>query len=610
MPKWSQVALIAALAAMSLTTGCATGGSMQVDVEVYRGPLSKEPAAQWQELSGLVQESRLAFRRTFLSGRSATLQGFQGAENPSRTPTDPEDCRFDGSNNPSNDSDSKRQACFNALQGELRCHEHVGSSRRHCNDALAIVFAAWRAQDSLQASYQGIQTINKLLAQTGMSQRFIAESGSASAHLDPQRSQIQRVLEDLSRIGLQLQSNAFITTSSELTDPEVHPVTQPLRFGYTMLAAEMGNQISARADALLKQMHGNDRRLLPISVYLRDTAPTAFLNLHVYGDQTRGTGCRMGQCMGRQTARNRIRSQELLWADHHWARINQVYASGRGDVNMAFIKDDIGNWSLKSFGSDPSELLNSYEGFGRSLIGAASTLLTSANPTLTEKNLSLSKRTLSYANRVAFGTSSGQAALEASSQAESLTEHLITQIQALRVAVTEELAELDKALPQQTTLVDSLQRSLDALDAELEDLDPRSNETLQEEIAREGARLEELQASIDRLSTDLQGTEEEQLRDVLQSSLAAEEVRREQKSRDLDQLRSALAARQAKSSELRERDKVAQGLAEAKEKLQTLQARRTALPATTRQRTLDLIQAHRDLLDRMEMVGQVTGDGQ
>ena len=55
-----------------------------------------------------------------------------------------------------------------------------------------------------------------------------------------------------------------------------------------------------------------------------------------------------------------MRLAKRLFADHFWTKINEVHASGQGEVRMALIKDDIGNWNLKSFDNDPEQLLNAY----------------------------------------------------------------------------------------------------------------------------------------------------------------------------------------------------------------------------------------------------------
>jgi len=157
------------------------------------------------------------------------------------------------------------------------------------------------------------------------------------------------------------------------------------------LAAEYGNQIASRADTLLQQCRstgkgadlrnctGTPRESLPLSVYLREVNPTEFANLFTYNRAT-GTpiweeiATRPPWELGREETRDRVRVIERLFADHNWSRINTVYASGQGDVRMAFIKDDIGNWNLKSFSNDPTELLDAYNALARATVAQAAKL--------------------------------------------------------------------------------------------------------------------------------------------------------------------------------------------------------------------------------------------
>jgi hypothetical protein len=52
-----------------------------------------------------------------------------------------------------------------------------------------------------------------------------------------------------------------------------------------------------------------------------------------------------------------------LFSDHYWSNINTVYASGKGKISLAFVKDDIGNWDLKNMDNAPAELLQAYTDF-------------------------------------------------------------------------------------------------------------------------------------------------------------------------------------------------------------------------------------------------------
>jgi hypothetical protein len=65
-----------------------------------------------------------------------------------------------------------------------------------------------------------------------------------------------------------------------------------------------------------------------------------------------------------------VRASRMLFENNYWTNVNRVSASGRGEVRMALIKDDIGNWSLKSFDNNPEELLGAYRDATVAGIGA------------------------------------------------------------------------------------------------------------------------------------------------------------------------------------------------------------------------------------------------
>lgn len=118
--------------------------------------------------------------------------------------------------------------------------------------------------------------------------------------------------------------------------------------GLANLAAEYHNQLVTRADSLLLLLEVSDRDFLPPSAYLRNAGTTAFLNTYEWYDALPQMG---------DDAAARVRTTERLYEDSAWLNVNTVYATGEGDVAMAFIRDEIGNWSLKSFETDPSQII-------------------------------------------------------------------------------------------------------------------------------------------------------------------------------------------------------------------------------------------------------------
>lgn len=209
-------------------------------------------------------------------------------------------------------------------------------------------------------------------------------------------------------------------------------------------AAELGNEISARADAIYKQLAGGInhgtllRQELSTSAYLRDAEGTDYLNIvdwlnaypkrnTIVNPQNFGIESNRGRT-SQWKAVDRTRMIERLITDSNWSKINTVFAQGKGDVNMAFIKDDVGNWNLKSYDNDPSKLLKAYTDFGSKLLVKAAKLATGASSLDTlAKNAQLAQQVNSNANGVTFGTGdNGQTSGIAAALNTSLAKRLTT----------------------------------------------------------------------------------------------------------------------------------------------------------------------------------------
>ncbi|MDX8404568.1 MAG: hypothetical protein R8K50_00270, partial [Mariprofundus sp.] len=160
------------------------------------------------------------------------------------------------------------------------------------------------------------------------------------------------------------------------------PSDGPTRSIVVMLSnalSEYGNQMGSRASVLLKQYsEGTARDKLPLSSYLSDAMTTDFPNLFAWynGNSKAITG---GTLQPSDQMTDRVRVYERLLTDHYWSKINSVYASGAGKVNMAFIRDEVGNWNLKGFDNDPTELLNAYKDLTLAGIKAARKIATHAS---------------------------------------------------------------------------------------------------------------------------------------------------------------------------------------------------------------------------------------
>jgi len=210
-----------------------------------------------------------------------------------------------------------------------------------------------------------------------------------------------------SEIGTRMKHKAIYWAEAMMVNAPDRPV-RTMATAFANMAAEIGNQISSRADTILKQCpekpdgsrHCSDliSNRLPLSVYLREINPTEFHNLFTYNRSgglasVEETFSRPAWSLGTEESADRARVVELLFSDHNWSNINTVYASGQGDVNMAFIKDSIGNWNLKNFKSDPTDLLEGYKRITVAAVDAAVKLVENASaPGAASSALSLASR--------------------------------------------------------------------------------------------------------------------------------------------------------------------------------------------------------------------------
>jgi hypothetical protein len=156
------------------------------------------------------------------------------------------------------------------------------------------------------------------------------------------------VVAALNNYASLLRSSAFRVGDATIRYVPHDREIRGLLASYAYIASEYGNQVSARTDTLQKVLqHGVNAKLLPTSDYLRGASNTDFIHLF---DWLEGADKRypIGS-PGKLSVAERIRMAERLNADYYWEKVNQVYASGQGDVSMAFVKDALGNWDLKSF---------------------------------------------------------------------------------------------------------------------------------------------------------------------------------------------------------------------------------------------------------------------
>ncbi|HEY0923859.1 hypothetical protein [Rheinheimera pacifica] len=232
-------------------------------------------------------------------------------------------------------------------------------------------------------------------------------------------------------------------------------------------AAELGNEILARTDAIVRQQKGESMTdLLPTSTYLRDSEGTDYLNMFEWLDATPRTDRHW-------PTQSRTRMLERLINDSNWSKVNTAFAQGDGKVSMVFIKDDIGNWNLKNYDNDPSEMLDAYKQIGTNLFTSAAKL--AAKMTSPEKviaNIAGVQQSTQQAQNVLFGSAS-------SNTSDTIIINMETQVRQ-RISSTYEQYN-NKILGAKIT-VTSLQEKLSEAEQSLKNLSSKHKE-IEDELA-------------------------------------------------------------------------------------------------------------------------------
>ncbi len=392
---------ILALLAVTLFAGCTSISSpatLRVEVEVYKGPLSKEASVQLAELKGIILDSDRA------------MKILRGNMNFSRLLIE---CDRLKEENPENQRNSNRKIVDNASVGDST----IGATFMFTFDSKGEKRDqnAWQACNSLRQLFHDIKEGVKQCALLNdiFTEEPIDLINKCGFHTTKKKVGVDLniCMNQLSRIstyGSFLKRRAAYWAAEHVG---TNPRSKRLRIetaNFAQFAAEYGNQITSRADALLKQAAGAKgiaiaRDQLPNSIYLRDSEPTAYLNLYSWNEAAVSGGKERDR---KATPAERIRMFEHLVADNYWSHINTVFAAGQGDVSMALVKDDVGNWNLKSFDNDPTDLLQAYKKIGLAALGAITELTSNAS------GLPNAKNALNLANQIAVGSTSGGRAEE------------------------------------------------------------------------------------------------------------------------------------------------------------------------------------------------------
>ena len=387
-------AAVLGLAACGTSNPFSTAGSLRVEVEVYKGPLSKEPAVQWGELTGLIDEAAIAL--TNISDGILVAAAHTGAleQRSDTSKTGGAGLKID----PHQRSDKETSARSRVHTRTVGKPSKDGKLKEHDK------YKYWCASPSMQRSLHGLtpdgfvgclilaqlhDDVKVALTQVtelqlkAKTENLHEVKGNDTDTIKNTILQYRIVLEGTSKLSAQLKAKALYWAETHAAAAPGDRMVRSAMTSFANFASEYSNQLGSRADALLKQMRPlpRDRHELPLSVMLRDTEPTDFLNLLVWN---RAAAPAIIEEMvlhplhafTSEETTDRVRVIERLFADYNWSKINTVFASGEGKTAIALIKDDIGNWNLKSFDSDPTELLDAYKDMTLAGIKAATAAIT------------------------------------------------------------------------------------------------------------------------------------------------------------------------------------------------------------------------------------------
>lgn len=392
-PRLELRIIMLALGALSLA-GCSAfsgAANMRIDVEVYKGPLSERTSVQWGMMKGHLESARKALIESNNFTRAVMAnKGFQSWK-----------ARED--NNPQNklieDSEVKDRKTWpiprirtdktgkiddgTPAQPSLGTKELNSLCHNIDPDVSWYEFRFWRLFGILDdIDHFDCLILTTLISDTNM---LITKVVALTSKVDdePESTDLPpNFVEEAAELSGMLRDTAFRWAVSSTPGQSVNRYVRIAVVTGIVTFSEIGNQLKCRVNALAKQLNddiGLDRRELPPSVALCDADPTNFVNLYDYFNATMPDWVG-NYAVGMGTVEDRVKIVKDLFGDHYWSRINTVYASGRGKTSMAFIKDDVGNWNLKSFDNDPEELLKAYTDFSIEAAKRAAMAIQSASP--------------------------------------------------------------------------------------------------------------------------------------------------------------------------------------------------------------------------------------
>lgn len=415
---------------------------------------------------------------------------------------------------------------------------------------------------------------------------------------DLDKKEVRELIVGLKAIATQVEGMAFVWAEYQIGSIPKDKKFRRFLTDFTTLTSEFSNQVSSRTDVLIKQIHGVEGRNLATSDHLRDASPTQFLQLYDWYEAA-NSGVKGS---GSLSPAERVKVAQRLFADHYWTNINEVYASGTGKVGTALVKDDIGNWNLKSFDNDPSELLDAYRKFTLAGIQTAVKIAQEATAPGASTLPALDKATSSFAlNRV--GADRTTTANE--NQIRSMRERAVTELKALRDTKKSRMEELAaEALGAQKTF-DGAKLEADRLRREHQtEKQKLSNkkEKLLEQTQIQGdlkKKQDSLIKDIDRVNAEidnLPADADSEQRDSLMKQLGVWENEKTEVDGDLRSSNEKLESLQSEVKDLKASEKTARDKKIEQEKIEQQEA---AKFKTARQ---DLIQYAESTMQEAEII--------
>jgi hypothetical protein len=183
---------------------------------------------------------------------------------------------------------------------------------------------------------------------------------------------------------------------------------------------------------LWKQIHGEKSGSnLALSDHLRDAGHTEFLHLYDWLDAAVIDPKRYGNIPGLDKEA-RVRMAQRLFDNHFWHKVNEVHANGQGDVNMAFIRDQLGNWNLKAFDQDTMQLVDAYREMTTAGLKLATEVATAIGTGGAAKAPQLA---LAVAGQLIEGRVGGEALVASNAQLEALRNRVAQDLENAKAAI-------------------------------------------------------------------------------------------------------------------------------------------------------------------------------